>query len=101
MIVNGKVWPKVTLSNKKYRFIFLNSCQSRYLNIYFENNGRRIDFEIIRRDSDFLKRPVKLQEHLLFLASRIEIVIDLSQLVGEVILKNNANAPYPMGTAPD
>jgi FtsP/CotA-like multicopper oxidase with cupredoxin domain len=42
MLVNGKAWPKVTLSNKKYRITLLNSCQSRYLNIYFENNGNKL-----------------------------------------------------------
>lgn len=33
--VNGKVWPKVALNSQIYRFVFLNGCQSRYLNIYF------------------------------------------------------------------
>jgi FtsP/CotA-like multicopper oxidase with cupredoxin domain len=33
--VNGVVWPKVNLKAQKYRFVFLNGCQSRFLNIYF------------------------------------------------------------------
>lgn len=29
MTVNGKVWPKVKLQDKKYRLVFLNGCSSR------------------------------------------------------------------------
>jgi spore coat protein A len=97
MTVNGKVWPRVVLRPKLYRFVILNGCQSRFLNIYFENNNRRLDFQIFRRDADFLRNPVTVQEHLLVLGGRIEIFLDLTNVVGEVTLKNNAATPYPMG----
>lgn len=45
MLVNGKIWPKITLEPRPYRFAFLNACQGRYLNIYFEkSDGTRIPF---------------------------------------------------------
>lgn len=101
MLVNGKVWPKVTLKPKKYRIVMLNGCQSRYLNIYFENNGVKLNFQIFRRDSDYLKTPVTVKEHLLLIGARIEIFLDLTGISGTVLMKNNAATPYPMGTAPD
>jgi hypothetical protein len=40
---------------------------------------------------------VVLTEHLATISSRIEFILDLSNIDGEVILKNNAAAPYPFG----
>lgn len=100
MTVNGKVWPKIILKPKIYRFVFLNGCQSRFLNIYFENNNKKLIFQIFRRDSDFLRSPVTVQEHLLLLGARIEIFLDLTNVKGEVMMRNNANYPYPMGDTP-
>ena len=37
MVINGKVWPQMTLKAQKYRFIFLNGCQTRYLKLFFAN----------------------------------------------------------------
>ena len=56
---NGKVWPKIQLSQRIYRFVFLNACQSRYLNIRFENFGRALPFKLIRRDADFLRKALE------------------------------------------
>jgi len=33
----------------------------------------------------------------LTLSARLEIILDLTQINGEVIMKNNAVAPYPDG----
>lgn len=101
MTVNGKVWPKVSLKPKMYRFVFLNACQSRFLNIFFQNNNKKLDFQIFRRDSDFLRYPVTLKEHLLLLGGRIEIILDLTNVRGEVLLRNDASTPYPMGDSPN
>lgn len=100
-VVNGKVWPKVILEPKRYRFVFLNGCQSRFLNIFFLNNNKKLEFHLFRRDSDFLQSPLAMKEHLLLTGARIEIFIDLKGVKGEVILGNSANAPFPMGDAPD
>lgn len=69
--VNGKIWPVVTLEPKIYRLVFLNGCQSRFVNMFFEHKNKKLDFEIFRRDSDFLPKPVKVKEHLLLLGGRI------------------------------
>lgn len=58
--VNGKVWPKINLQPKKYRFVFLNGCQSRYIKLTFENNGNKLYFDLFRRDSDYLQKAVRL-----------------------------------------
>ena len=101
MTVNGKVWPRIDLQPRMYRFVFLNGCQSRFLNIYFQNNNQKLDFQIFRRDSDYLSSPVTVKEHLLLLGGRIEIFLDLTDVVGTVTLGNNAASPYPMGEEPN
>ena len=58
ILVNGKIWPKIELSQQVYRLAFLNACQSRYLNIRFENYGRSLPFKLIRRDADFFRKAV-------------------------------------------
>lgn len=101
MTVNGKIWPKITLQRRVYRFVFLNACSSRYLNIKFESNGVPIPFELIRRDADFMQKPLTQTEHFLILSERIEIVVDFSNVVGNIIVTNNAAFPYPVGVTPD
>jgi spore coat protein A len=58
MLVNGVLWPKMTLKNKKYRFVLLNICTSRFLNIWFDNAGKKIPFDLIRVDGSFYSSPV-------------------------------------------
>lgn len=97
MTVNGKVWPKVKLDKKVYRMIFLNACQARYLNIFFLYLGQKLPFQLIRLEGDFFPITVMATEYLLSPSARLEIVIDLSKVFGEVLLKNTAPAPHPNG----
>lgn len=97
MLVNGVLWPKMSLGQGKYRFVFLNACQNRYLNIWFENNGKKIPIHLIRADSDYYDEDVVVDELLATIATRWEFVIDFGNVQGEVVMKNNAAAPYPSG----
>lgn len=58
--VNGVVWPKMSLKKEKHRFVLLNACQGRYLNIWFENNGQKVPFDLIRIDGDFYNTSVSV-----------------------------------------
>lgn len=60
MLVNGKVWPKMTLTAKKYRFVILNSCNARILNIFFTNLGTKIPFDIIKLDGNYYNTPISV-----------------------------------------
>lgn len=72
MTVNGKVWPRLSVEPKIYRFSMLNACQGIYLNLYFEtSNGTRLTFELFRRDSDFLERALPVTELLLLNGGRV------------------------------
>lgn len=71
--VNGKVWPKVRLENKKIRLVFLNGCQSRYLNLFLVDTAtsKPVNFDLIRVDSDYLRKPLTLSEIFHQIAARI------------------------------
>ena len=48
-----------------------------------------------------MRKPVDLTEHFLLLSGRIEVIIDLSGIEGEVLVTNDAATPFPGGNSPD
>lgn len=52
---------------------------------------------MVRVDGDYYDKQVIVNEIFATLATRFEFIIDLSYVTGEIIMKNNAAAPYPDG----
>ncbi|MDP4171712.1 MAG: multicopper oxidase domain-containing protein, partial [Bacillota bacterium] len=95
MTVNGKAWPFLEVEPRRYRFRLLNASNSRYINIYLEENN---SFYQIATDSGFLERPIAINSLTLAPAERAEVVIDFTHLAGKVLnLRNNAPTPFPNG----
>lgn len=80
MLVNGVLWPKMIVNKQKYRFVLLNACQSRYLNIYFENLGQKIPIELLRIDGNYYDSRNVVPEIFATIASRIEFIVDLTNV---------------------
>ena len=121
--VNGKVWPKLTVSNKRYAFWFLNGSNARTYNMFLvdqvsKNFGPPI--WVIGTDGGLLDTPVKLDPALavnnsltMMPGERYLAIIDFAGYEAGVIgpngaaysgswlLKNNAKTPFPAGVAPD
>lgn len=98
-LVNGKVWPYFEVEPRKYRFRILNGCNSRFLNLYLSNKK---GFYQIGTDVGFLNNPIKLNFLLLSPAERADLIIDFSKFKEkEILLQNNANAPFPNGSKVD
>lgn len=122
MLANGKVYPYHYVNAGMYRFRLLNACQGRFLNLSFvvdAGNGEPllnkkglpvaapVSAWVIGSEGGFLPTPVQiftngvpasLNALLMGPAERFDIIIDFS-LCGNtnVILYNNAPAPYPGG----
>jgi len=120
--VNGKVWPKLTVSNKRYAFWFLNGSNARTYNMFLvdqvsKNFGPPI--WVIGTDGGLLDAPVKLDPTLpannsltMMPGERYLAVIDFAGYEAGVVgpngvaysgtwlLKNNAKTPFPAGVAP-
>jgi len=105
ILVNGKTWPVLDVEPRRYRFRVLNGSNSRFYNLTLEATpGAAIGFNQIGSDGGFLNSPAQMTSLLLGPAERADLIVDFSDiaLAGKtIIVKNNANAPYPTGAAPD
>jgi FtsP/CotA-like multicopper oxidase with cupredoxin domain len=84
LIANGATWPFVDVQQCRYRFRFLNGCQSRFLLLDFSSIPG-VDVWQIGNEGGFLAEPVHLTEAnnnrlLLGLAERADVIVDFSNV---------------------
>ncbi len=98
--VNGEVWPNMKVERHQYRFRIVDGSNARFYNLKLSNG---MSFIQIGADGSYLPHPVTLTEALIAPSERRDILIDFSNLpVGtKIVLKNDANAPYPSGDPVD
>jgi spore coat protein A, manganese oxidase len=95
MVVNGKTWPFLEVEQRRYRFRFLNGCNSRFLILKLSNGLR---FWQIGAEGGFLPAPVELDQLLLGLAERADVIVDFTNVpVGTKILLQNLGPDEPFG----
>jgi spore coat protein A, manganese oxidase len=93
MMVNGNTWPFQTVEQRRYRFRFLNGCQSRFLILDF-NQIPSVEVWQIGNEGGFLAAPVNLTaDHgnrlLMALAERADVIVDFTNVpVGNYVLGN-------------
>jgi FtsP/CotA-like multicopper oxidase with cupredoxin domain len=94
-VVNGKTWPKLEVEQRRYRFRFLNGCNSRFLILRLSNG---LPFWQIGAEGGFLPEPVELDQLLLGLAERADVIVDFTNVsVGDTILLENLGPDEPFG----
>ncbi|WP_439881820.1 multicopper oxidase domain-containing protein [Pontibacter sp. MBLB2868] len=95
ILVNGKAWPKLDVEPRQYRFRLLNGSDSRFYNLTLTEGVKMWQ---IGSDNGLLKVPVLQKKLLIAPGERKDIVIDFSTLKGKtIIVRNDANTPYPNG----
>jgi FtsP/CotA-like multicopper oxidase with cupredoxin domain len=95
MVVNGKTWPYVGVEQRRYRFRYLNGCNSRFL-ILRHDNG--LPFYQIGAEGGFLPDPVELDELLVAPAERADVIVDFSGFdIGDEITLLNFGPDEPFG----
>jgi FtsP/CotA-like multicopper oxidase with cupredoxin domain len=93
MMVNGSTWPYLAVEKRRYRFRFLNGCQSRFLILDFSAIPG-VKVWQIGNEGGFLKSPVNLTSTnanrvLMALAERADVVVDFTNVpIGNYVLKN-------------
>ena len=93
IMVNGNTWPFQTVERRRYRFRFLNGCQSRFLILDFSNIPG-VEVWQIGNEGGFLAAPVNLTaDHgntlLMGLAERADVIVDFSNVSeGDYVLGN-------------
>ena len=107
MVVNGRTWPKLEVEQRRYRFRFLNGCNSRFLLLKMtasprgDNDGfntAEYPFWQIGTEQGFLPAPVQLDQLLMAPAERADVIVDFSGLpVGTEIYLVNDGPDAPFG----
>lgn len=98
MLVNGVPWPKLEVSNTKYRFRILNASNARRYELALEPRSAAA-FVQIGSDGGLLAAPIRHRTIRIAPSERFDLVIDFSQYrVGSsVTLVNNADSGGPAG----
>jgi len=95
IVVNGRTWPFLEVEQRRYRFRFLNGCNSRFLILKFDNG---LPFWQIGTEGGFLPAPVQLNQLLMGLAERADVIVDFTNVpVGTEIILQNLGPDEPFG----
>ncbi len=116
MVVNGRTWPFLNVEPRKYRFRFLNGCNSRFLILQLRDVAAGADpsdpnswvatsnltFKQIGSDQGLLSGVPAVQSRLLMgLAERADVIVDFSGYKpGSRIVLTNVGPDEPFGGLP-
>ena len=101
IMVNGNTWPFQTVEKRRYRFRFLNGCQSRFLILDF-NAIPGVEVWQIGNEGGFLAAPVNITaDHgnrlLMGLAERADVIVDFSNVPAGNYVLGNVGPDEPFG----
>jgi spore coat protein A len=106
ILVNGKIWPFLTVEPRKYRFRILNASNSRFYRLAINESdeagsltgGKGPIFVQIGSDDGLLSQPVPRGKIVAAPAERFDVIVDFSGHEGaSFVMTNDAAAPYPEG----
>ncbi len=105
IMVNGKVWPNLNVTQGWYRFRVLDGSNARFytLSLKDQTTGLKLPFTVIGTEGGFLQRAVTLNTITFAPGERYDILVDFSAIpVGtKILVENKAKAPYPAGDQAD
>jgi spore coat protein A, manganese oxidase len=95
IVVNGRTWPFLEVEKRRYRFRFLNGCNSRFLLLELSNG---LPFWQIGAEGGFLPAPVELDRLVMGPAERADVIVDFTNVsVGTEITLINLGPDEPFG----
>jgi len=109
IIVNGNTWPTLDVQPRRYRFRFLNGCNSRFLLLRTTTDDPTAEgYEPltaapgptmwqIGAEGGFLPAPVELSELLMSPAERADVIVDFALFAGRTIMLINLGPDEPFG----
>jgi len=100
IMVNGKVWPNLDVTQSWYRFRVLDGSNARFYTLSFSN---KMPFIVIGSDGGYLQQAATVTSLTISPGERYDILVDFSAvpLGTKIIMKNTARAPFPGGAPAD
>jgi FtsP/CotA-like multicopper oxidase with cupredoxin domain len=100
IMVNGNTWPYLDVDKVRYRFRFLNGCQSRFLILDF-NQIPGVEVWQIGNEGGFLAAPVNItalgNRLLMGLAERADVIVDFTNVAPGNYVLGNVGPDEPFG----
>ena len=100
-LVNGVIQPVLHVSARRYRFRWLNTGPSRFLQVYLTdlaNPSASQPLWQISNDGNLLPKPVQVPAVALGVAERADVIIDFRQYAGKTVyLENRLDQPNGQG----
>jgi spore coat protein A len=96
-IVNGRVWPNLTVDRRQYRFRILVAPNERLYTFKLSND---MPFTVIGSDGGYLPQPKTVTSLLIGISERADILVDFSSLAPgtKIVLLDSASDPATLGT---
>jgi FtsP/CotA-like multicopper oxidase with cupredoxin domain len=100
IMVNGKVWPNLDVTQGAYRFRLLDGSNARFYTLSFSN---KMPFTVIGTDDGYMQAPAVVKSLTIAPGERYDIIVDFSAVpVGtKIIMTNTAKTPFPNGAPVD
>jgi len=101
IMVNGNTWPFLNVEQRRYRFRFLNGCDSRFLILDF-NNIPGVEVWQVGNEGGFLAAPVNITAYngnqlLMALAERADLIVDFTNVPEGNYVLGNVGPDEPFG----
>lgn len=101
IMVNGNTWPFLKVEQRRYRFRFLNGCQSRFLILNFADIPG-VEVWQIGNEGGFLAAPVNItadlgNKLLMGLAERADLIVDFTKVPKGNYILGNLGPDEPFG----
>jgi len=105
IVANGRTWPFLEVERRRYRFRFLNGCNSRFLIVKIVTDplatrpaSAAIPFWQVGTEGGFLPAPVMLDQLLMSPAERADVIVDFTNVpVGTALYVINEGPDEPFG----
>lgn len=101
MLVNGKIWPKLTVEPAVYRLRVLNGCNARIMDLQISAaDGRTaVPMVIIGTEGGLLPvNPAGTNGLVMAPAERFDVICDFRRFAGRTLLMTNTSPPSPVST---
>jgi bilirubin oxidase len=105
MVANGRAWPFLEVERRRYRFRFLNGCNSRFLILKIASDAEAtrpappaLPFWQIGGEGGFLPQPVQRTNLLMAPAERADVIVDFTNVQeGTALYLINEGPDEPFG----